>query len=57
MGEALVRGLTKTGLMPTEHLLMADVRSERLEELKRLYGVVASDNVTLVRRPTLSSWP
>ena len=41
----------KTGLMPDGHLLMADVRSERLEELKRLYGVVAtSDNVTLVRR-------
>ena len=29
---------------------MADVRSERLEEMKRLYGVVVtSDNVTLVR--------
>ena len=51
MGEALVRGLTKTGLMPAEHLMMADVRTERLDELKRLYGVsVASDNVTLVRR-------
>ena len=50
MGEALVRGLTKTGLMPKGHLLMADVRSERLEEMKRLYGVVVtSDNVTLVR--------
>jgi len=51
MGEALVRGLTKTGLLPAEHLMMADVRTERLDELKRLYGVsVASDNVTLVRR-------
>jgi pyrroline-5-carboxylate reductase len=51
MGEALVRGLTKTGLMPDGHLLMSDVRSERLEEMKRLYGVVVtSDNVTLVRR-------
>jgi pyrroline-5-carboxylate reductase len=51
MGEALVRGLTKTGLMPVGHLLMADVRTERLEELKRLYGVIViSDNVTLVRR-------
>jgi pyrroline-5-carboxylate reductase len=51
MGEALVRGLTKTGLMPAEHLMMADVRTERLDELKRLYGVsVASDNVTLVRQ-------
>ncbi len=51
MGEALVRGLTKTGLMPKGHLLMADVRSERLDEMKKLYGVVVtSDNVTLVRR-------
>jgi pyrroline-5-carboxylate reductase len=51
MGEALVRGLTKTGLVPVGHLLMADVRADRLEELKRLYGIViASDNVTLVRR-------
>ena len=51
MGEALVRGLTKTGLMPTGHLLMADVRADRLEELKRLYGIVViPDNVTLVRR-------
>ena len=51
MGEALVRGLTKTGLVPVGHLLMADVRADRLEELKRLYGiVVVPDNVTLVRR-------
>lgn len=51
MGEALVRGLTKTGLMPVGHLLMADVRADRLEELKRLYGIVViADNVTLVRR-------
>ena len=51
MGEALVRGLTKTGLMPVGHLLMADVRADRLEELKRLYGIVViPDNVTLVRR-------
>lgn len=51
MGEALVRGLTKTGLMPVEHLMMADLRADRLEELKRLYGVsVVTDNLTLVRR-------
>ncbi len=51
MGEALIRGLTKTGLMPVEHLMMADVRTDRLEEMKRLYGVsVAEDNLTLVRR-------
>ena len=51
MGEALIRGLTKTGLMPVGHLIMADVRTDRLEEMKRLYGVsVAEDNLTLVRR-------
>jgi len=51
MGEALVRGLTKTGLMPVEHLMMADVRADRLDEMKRLYGVsVVTDNLTLVRR-------
>ena len=51
IGEALIRGLTKTGLVPVEHLLVADVRADRLEELRRLYGVlVAADNVTLVRR-------
>jgi pyrroline-5-carboxylate reductase len=51
MGEALVRGLTKTGLVPGGHLLMADVRADRLEDLKRLYGIVViPDNVTLVRQ-------
>ena len=51
MGEALVRGLTKTGLVPAAHLLMTDVRMDRLEELKRLYGVVVVlDNVSLVRQ-------
>jgi pyrroline-5-carboxylate reductase len=51
MGEALVRGLTQTGLVPVGQLLMSDVRSERLDELKRLYGVqITADNATLVRR-------
>jgi pyrroline-5-carboxylate reductase len=51
MGEALVRGLTKTGLVPGGHLLVADVRADRLEDLKRLYGIVViPDNVTLVRQ-------
>jgi pyrroline-5-carboxylate reductase len=51
MGEALVRGLTKTGLVRRGHLLMADVRADRLEDLKRLYGIVViPDNVTLVRQ-------
>jgi pyrroline-5-carboxylate reductase len=51
MGEALVRGLTKTGTVPADHVLMSDVRADRLEELKRRYGVVVTtDNLKVVRR-------
>lgn len=51
MGEALIRGLLKTGLIPPENLFVADVRLDRLEELARFYGVhTLSDNRLLVRR-------
>src|SRR5262245_35923585 len=51
MGEALMRGLLKTGLIPPEDLFVTDVRRERLEELARLYGLhTLSDNALLVRR-------
>ena len=51
MGEALIRGLLKTGLIPPEDLFVTDVRRERLEELARLYGLhTLSDNALLVRR-------
>jgi pyrroline-5-carboxylate reductase len=51
MGEAMVRGLTKTGLVPAGNLLMTDVRTDRLDELKRLYGIgIVPDNGTLVRK-------
>ncbi len=51
MGEALIRGLLKTGLIPPEAIFVADVRLERLEELSRLYGIhTLSDNPLLVRR-------
>jgi pyrroline-5-carboxylate reductase len=51
MGEALIRGLVKTGLIPPEDLFVADVRLDRLEELSRLYGLhTLSDNALLVRR-------
>jgi pyrroline-5-carboxylate reductase len=37
--------------MPVDRLVVADVRADRLEELRRLYGVlVTDDNLTLVRR-------
>jgi pyrroline-5-carboxylate reductase len=51
MGEALIRGLLKTGLIPPEDLFVADVRLDRLEELSRRYGLhTLSDNALLVRR-------
>jgi pyrroline-5-carboxylate reductase len=51
MGEALIRGLVKTGLIPPDHLFVTDVRLERLEEMGRRYGLhTLSDNTLLVRR-------
>ncbi len=51
MGEPLIRGLPKTGPIPSEDVFVADVRLERLEELARTYGIhTLSDNVLLVRR-------
>ena len=51
MGEALIRGLVKTGLIPPEDLFVTDVRLSRLEELARIYGLhTLSDNGLLVRR-------
>ena len=51
MGEALIRGIVKTGIVPPEDLFVTDVRLERLEELARTYGLhTLSDNTLLVRR-------
>jgi len=51
MGEALIRGIVKTGVVPPEELFVTDVRQERLEELARTYGLhTFSDNALLVRR-------
>jgi pyrroline-5-carboxylate reductase len=51
MGEALIRGLVKTGLIPPGDLFVSDVRSDRLETLGRDYGIHAlSDNAQLVRQ-------
>lgn len=51
MGEALIRGLLKTGLIPPEAIFVSDVRLQRLEQLGALYGVHAlSDNRLLVKR-------
>jgi pyrroline-5-carboxylate reductase len=51
MGEALIRGIVKTGIVPPEELFVTDVRRDRLEELARTYGLhTLSDNSLLVRR-------
>ncbi len=51
MGEALIRGLLKAGLVPTDHIFATDVRLGRLEQLAKLYGIhTLSDNALLVKR-------
>lgn len=51
MGEALIRGLLKTGLIPPEVIFVSDVRLPRLEQLGALYGIhTLSDNALLVKR-------
>ena len=51
MGEALIRGIVKTGIVPPQELFVTDVRLDRLEELSRTYGLhTLSDNALLVRR-------
>ncbi len=51
MGEAMIRGLLKAGLVPAEDIFAADPRLERLEQLAKLYGIhVLSDNTLLVKR-------
>jgi pyrroline-5-carboxylate reductase len=51
MGEALIRGLVKTGLIPAGDLFASDVRDERLETLGRTHGIhTLSDNAQLVRQ-------
>lgn len=51
MGEALIRGIVKTAIVPPGDLFVTDVRLDRLEELGRTYGLhTLSDNALLVRR-------
>jgi pyrroline-5-carboxylate reductase len=51
MGEALIRGLLKTGIVPPESVFATDVRRDRLAELGKLYGIgVLPDNSTLVKQ-------
>jgi pyrroline-5-carboxylate reductase len=51
MGEALIKGLLKTGIVSPESVFATDVRLERLEKLGKLYGIhTLSDNPLLVKR-------
>ncbi len=51
MGEALIKGLLKTGIIPRESVFATDVRLDRLKQLDKGYGIrVLPDNLTLVRQ-------
>jgi len=51
MGEAMIRGLLKAGLVPAEDIFATDVRLDRLQQLGKLYGIhTLSDNALLVKR-------
>ena len=50
MGEALIKGLVTAGVVPAKSVLATDVRTERLDELAREFGIeVARGNTALVR--------
>ena len=51
MAQALLEGVLKAGLFKADDTWVSDVRSERLTELKGLYGVqTATDNTQLTRQ-------
>ena len=49
MGEAMIKGLLQTGLVPAAAIAATDVRADRLQQVAKQYGVrAASSNVDLV---------
>jgi pyrroline-5-carboxylate reductase len=44
MGEALINGLIGSGSAPAENIICSDVREERLESIKKTYGVGTTTN-------------
>lgn len=46
MGEALVAGLVGSGSAKPENIVCTDIRPDRLEEMKTLYGVATTDSNT-----------
>ena len=50
MGEALIKGLTQTGLVPAKIISASDARADRLADIAKQYGIQhVKDNVALVR--------
>src|ERR687886_540159 len=50
MGEALIRGLVESNLVPPDAIVVTDVRADRTPQLADQYGVRALDgNAALVR--------
>lgn len=50
MGEALIKGLVESSLVPAEAIVIADSRAARAQQIAEQYGVrAAGDNTALVR--------
>ena len=50
MGEALIKGLVNAGVVPAKSILATDVRTDRLDELARTFGIqVVTGNGELVK--------
>ena len=50
MGEALIKGLVESSLVPAEAIVIADSRAARAQQIAQQYGVrAAADNTALVR--------
>lgn len=50
MGEALIKGLVESSLVPAEAIVIADSRAARAQQIAEQYGVrAAADNTALVR--------
>lgn len=49
MGEALIKGLTQSGLVPTGSITASDPRADHLAQIAKRYGIKAiADNATLI---------
>jgi pyrroline-5-carboxylate reductase len=54
MGEAIIKGLLQTGLVPASSIAATDARPDRLEQMTKQYGIhAAASNTTLVAEADL----